>query len=155
MEAAEGWGRGCREMREIERGGAGEDGDVLGAGVAVVGGWSVVTFVRGVVEGAALFDSFCSGSDAALFSMCRISNPFKNSLAASMRSSVCRLMTPRVKWIAPGGRIALGGMSTLPSSSGVVSSAVKRWREACSWHREEGVQRGRQRKWVRGGLGGI
>ena len=46
--------------------------------------------------------------------------------------------------------MALGGMACWE-----VSSEVKRAREAWNWGLEEGVMRGRQRKWVSGGFEGI
>ena len=66
-------------------------------------------------------------------------------------------MTPMVRWIDPTGRIALAGRVASPESLGVVTSAAKRWIEAWSCGREEGVTRGRRRKWVSlgFGLGGI
>ena len=50
--------------------------------------------------------------------------------AASRRSGVRRLMTPRVKWRAPTGLMAFGGNFASPASLGAVTSEVKRWRAA-------------------------
>lgn len=76
--------------------------------------------------------------------------------AASRRSGVCSDITPRVKCIAPTGRIAFAEMGGMPASLlGAVTSLVKREMEAWSCGREVGLTRGRQRKWVSGGFGGM
>jgi len=75
--------------------------------------------------------------------------------AASTRSGERRLMTPRVRCMAPIGLMAFGDSWDSSSTSGPVTSAAKRWREACHCGREDGVTRGRQRKWVSRGVGGI
>lgn len=62
-------------------------------------------------------------------------------------------MTPMVRWMAPTGRMALAGSLASPDSLGVVTSAAKRWSEACSCGRDVGVTRGRRRKWVSWGFG--
>ena len=96
------------------------------------------------------------GLDAALSMSC-ISKLFRYLHASSTRSGVSKLMTPMVRWIDPTGRIALAGIVDSPESLGAVTSAAKRWIEAWSCGREEGVTRGRRRKWVSlgFGLGGI
>ena len=66
--------------------------------------------------------------------------------AASMRSGVRRLITPRVKWRAPTGLMALGGSCISLASLGEVTSDVKRWRAAWNCGLDVAVIRGRQRK---------
>ena len=75
--------------------------------------------------------------------------------AASRRSGVRRLMTPRVKWRAPTGLMAFGGNCASPASLGAVTSEVKRWRAAWNCGLEVAVTRGRQRKCVNWGFGGM
>ena len=83
-----------------------------------------------------------------------ISKLFRKAQAASTRSGVSRLITPMVRWIAPTGRMAFAGnLAASPASLGVVTSAVKRWREDCSCGRDVGVTRGRRRKCVSWGFG--
>lgn len=101
------------------------------------------------------FDEVRFASASACRSVSNISNSFRNVQAASRRSGVGRLITPRVKCRAPTGRIAFGESGLGLVSLGVVTSFVKRAREERSWGWEEGVMRGRQRKCVRGGFGGL
>jgi hypothetical protein len=88
-----------------------------------------------------------------------ISRLRRSARAPSMRSGVRRLMTPRVRWSVPRGRMALSGIPL--GFSGVRSSLTperKAWRDFCSCGREVGVTRGMQRKCVRcfgAPLGGI
>lgn len=64
-------------------------------------------------------------------------------------------MTPRVRWMPPTGLMAFGDNLDSSGASGPVTSAAKRWREACHCGRVDGVTKGRQRKCVNWGLGGI
>lgn len=79
-----------------------------------------------------------------------ISRLRRSARAPSMRSGVRRLMTPRVRWSVPRGRMAFSGIPL--GYSGVRSSLTseqKAWRDFCSCGREVGVTRGMQRKCVR------
>lgn len=58
-----------------------------------------------------------------------------------------------VRWIAPTGRMALGGSVSPLVSSGAVISAESLCREEYRCGREVGVARGRSRKCVSCGLG--
>lgn len=60
-----------------------------------------------------------------------------------------------VRWRVPKGRIAFSGIRTVDPSVGLTASAVKCSSEVSSNGLEEMVTRGRQRKCVNGGLGGI
>lgn len=82
-------------------------------------------------------------------------NSFSIVHAASRRSGVRRLITPSVKWRAPTGRMALGGSSVSLASLGEVTSEVKRWRAAWNCGLDVAVIKGRQRKWVNWGFGGM
>ena len=101
------------------------------------------------------FDASCGHSAGAARSSSQVSKLFRNLHASSIRSGVCRLITPMVRWSAPTGRIARGGILGSPFASGFETSAAKREREARSGGRDVEVTSGRQRKWVNGGLGGI
>jgi len=79
-----------------------------------------------------------------------ISRLRRSARAPSTRSEVRRLMTPRVRWSVPRGRMAFSGMPF--GFLGVRSSLTseqKAWRDFCSCRREVGVTRGMQRKCVR------
>lgn len=89
----------------------------------------------------------------------RRSKCFRKATAASTRSFEPRVMTPRVRWRVPSGRIAFAGIEGVVAEAGAgmeggVTAAVKWWREVRSCGAECEVRRGRQRKWVRGGRGG-
>lgn len=55
----------------------------------------------------------------------------RNVHAASTRSGVRRLMTPRVRCMAPTGLMAFGDSLDSSGTSGPETSVAKRWREAC------------------------
>ena len=95
------------------------------------------------------------GSVEAARSSSSMSRLFRKSHASSTFSGVCRLITPTVRCIAPTGRTALGGILECPFSSGLVVSVAKREREACSSGLDTVVTRGRQRKCVICGFGGM
>ena len=86
----------------------------------------------------------------AAASRAEMSSEWRKEVAASRRAGVGRLMTPMVRWRAETGRMAFKGMALEE-----VTSEVKRAREAWNWGLEVGVMRGRQRKWVSAGFGGM
>ena len=114
-------------------------------------------FGPGVLCGVDWVDWFFEGSaeTALLCNSSLMSSLLKKSQASVTRSGLCKDITPTVKWIAPTGRKARAGIFGSSFVSVLETSATKRERVACSCGRETDVERGRQRKCVKGGLAGI
>ena len=155
---------GWRPKREMVRGKSAEGREGGEGGLEGIVGTSSGDFEVGTAMddwssastvGVERDDEATVGASPAFRRRSCTSRPRRKLRHASMRSCVWRLMTPIVRWRVPRGRTAFSGIGTVEASAGSTASPVNRSSEAKKSGLEDVVTRGRHRKCVKAGLGGI